>query len=116
MKSDKSCEDDTVRQIKVGPEYSFVVPNSFTPNGHGVNDIWLPQGQWVEGDQYELSVFDRWGKRVWTTDFIGKGWDGRNMKTGELLMQGTYTYQVITGDLKSKKDRHEYVGTLSLLR
>jgi gliding motility-associated-like protein len=53
----------------------FYLPNSFTPNGDGKNDVFrIPPG--VQLQLREFSVFDRWGKRVFTTKDASEGWDG----------------------------------------
>ncbi len=54
---------------------SIYVPNSFTPNGDGVNDIWNVVGKSI--GQFELDVFDRWGNVIFHTNSPNMGWDGR---------------------------------------
>ena len=48
----------------------------------------------VGGDEYELIVFDRWGKEVFRTEDPQEGWDG-NYKNGNPAEQAVYTYKVI---------------------
>lgn len=67
------------------------IPNAFTPNGDGRNDIFrIPPG--VQFNLEELSVFDRWGNKVFTTNDIGKGWDGTY--GGMPVVSGTYVYMI----------------------
>jgi gliding motility-associated-like protein len=84
------------------------IPNVFTPNGDGVNDRFALRGQPQLGACSELSIFDRYGNRV----FVGQGnnmtWDGRTM-AGEACLQAQYFYVLtISG--------REFSGHLSLLR
>ena len=54
------CSDTIVKMITVVEEQNLYVPNSFTPNGDGINDIFLPKGKGLT--KYNLMIFDRWGQ------------------------------------------------------
>ncbi len=110
------CVDDTVQNLVIASEYLLYVPSSFTPNGDGTNELWKPEGIGIESDQYFVWVYDRWGKVIWeSTDFY-EAWDGIDPRSGEVVNQGTYTWKIITGDLQNKRERHEYFGTVTVLR
>lgn len=53
---------------------SIYVPNTFTPNGDGVNDVWLPVGNNI--GSYDLNLFDRWGNVIFHSESPSFGWDG----------------------------------------
>jgi gliding motility-associated-like protein len=53
----------------------FSVPNAFTPNGDGKNDLFLPKSP-CKHDHYHLRIFNRWGQQVFETSNEGQGWDG----------------------------------------
>ena len=53
---------------------NIYVPNVFTPNNDGKNDIVFVKGEWIES--FEFEVFDRWGETVFFTDKLSEGWDG----------------------------------------
>jgi len=55
-------------------EEGVYIPNAFTPNADGKNDKWYVRGNDILSIQ--VSVFDRWGQRVFYTDNIKTGWDG----------------------------------------
>lgn len=55
-------------------EVNVFVPNAFCPKG--VNKIWMPVAQYVEKTDYRVTVFDRWGTRVFQTSSDTEGWDG----------------------------------------
>jgi gliding motility-associated-like protein len=81
------CSASKEAVIKVITEFNM--PNSFTPNGDGKNDVFrIPPG--VTMQLKEFSIFDRWGKKIFTTSDINKGWDGNynNIPLGT----GTYIY------------------------
>lgn len=64
------------------------VPNSFSPNGDGLNDTW-----YIEGlpEQNELIILNRWGEQILKASPYQNHWDGR-LQNGELVQPGIYTY------------------------
>jgi gliding motility-associated-like protein len=71
----------------------YELPNVFTPNGDGVNDLWLPQTGFKFVDRIDLVVANRWGNVVFTTSDPGIFWTGNN-KDGNPLEGGTYVYTI----------------------
>ena len=67
---------------------SIWIPNSFTPNGDGLNDIFRPEGFGIE--HYEMVIFNRWGERLFTGQ--NQGWDGRF--NGNVLKVDGYVYEI----------------------
>lgn len=63
-------------------------PNAFTPNGDGVNDIFCPSFRSLKS--YELTIYNRWGRRVFTSSSPSDGWDGR--ENGREAAAGTYYF------------------------
>ncbi len=71
--------------------YNVYVPNSFTPNGDGKNDIFKPvAGQ--ELADYNLVIYDRWGNLMFQTNDINQGWDGRLY--GKDAPVGVYVWRI----------------------
>ncbi|HEY4207894.1 MAG TPA: gliding motility-associated C-terminal domain-containing protein [Puia sp.] len=90
--------------------YNLSMPNSFTPNGDGRNDVFrIPPLVTLELD--EFAVFDRWGSRVFSTRNASVGWDGT--WKGQACAPGVYVYVVkgktIKGEVLTK-------GTVMLVR
>jgi gliding motility-associated-like protein len=82
-------------QISFNPTVqNFKIPNVFSPNGDSVNDIFYPVTDEKLIPQYELSVFNRLGQRLFFSESPYIGWDGRTV-AGEKVSSGTY-YYVIT--------------------
>ncbi|MEL6391296.1 MAG: gliding motility-associated C-terminal domain-containing protein [Bacteroidota bacterium] len=70
------------------PQYEL--PNAFTPNGDGMNELFVPRiNCFIE--RVEFEVVNRWGQTVFTTEDPQINWDGTN-QNGELLASGTYYY------------------------
>jgi gliding motility-associated-like protein len=94
-------------------EYAYYVPNAFTPNGDGINDVFHPFGQVIDLESYEFQIFDRWGAAVFGTDDPNKGWDGTS--GGTLLPDGVYVYRAYAIDA-IERDVHEVFGHITLFR
>ena len=80
---------DTVK-IEAGPccEIAFI-PNAFSPNGDGKNDVFrVLSTAAIQVQQFD--IYDRWGKRVWSTIDYRRGWDGT--VDGEQAPLATYQY------------------------
>jgi len=77
------------KKIKVTVHKYVRIPNSFTPNGDRINDIFrIPPG--TDLDLQVFAVYDRLGKELFKTTDINKGWDGRYK--GQMVSPGVYTY------------------------
>ncbi len=77
VENQNGCSDTVYGTQIVEGEYAFFLPNSFTPNGDGVNDEFYPVGDKVSVDNYSFKVFNRWGEMVFSTNEFGTGWDGK---------------------------------------
>jgi gliding motility-associated-like protein len=66
------------------------VPNAFSPNGDGINDLFQVFTTGVK--VFNLKVFDRWGELVYESDNLGSGWNGKYK--GTLMEPGVYVYLV----------------------
>jgi gliding motility-associated-like protein len=67
------------------------IPNGFTPNGDGVNDVFMPMGTNIA--TMELSIFDRWGRTVHSGRDADAFWDGT--MDGERVKDGVYVWKVV---------------------
>ena len=89
------------------------IPNAFVPVGAGgPNEEFIPVTTFVDFTEYEFSIFDRWGRQIFVTKEVGKGWDGKT--AGKPCELGVYVYLI-----RYKTSRGEYLeykGTVTLLR
>lgn len=73
-------------------EHTLWIPNAFTPNGDGDNDVWALQ--FSEMISLDIRVYDRWGTLVFQGDKSNFVWNG-NVRNGDHIAQdGTYTYAI----------------------
>lgn len=96
--------------VEVTTDYNIYIPNVFTPNGDGNNDVFLVYGTGLS--KFEMTIFDRWGEKLFNSKDQLQGWDG--MYKGVLSKQDAYTYMVIYTSLDGKK--HEKTGHVTLLK
>ena len=87
-------------------EPQILLPNTFTPNNDGLNDVFEVQGKFV--DSNEVLIYNRWGNLIY---YNGEslGWDGTT--NGSKAPPGNYSYKVVVKDF----DGREYIRTGSIL-
>lgn len=90
----------------------FYVPNAFTPNGDGINDCFGVHF-WGPTITFEMSVFNRWGQRIFYSKNVNNCWDGTI--NGILQPAGTYVYMIKASSVCSK-DPVFRKGTVVLIR
>jgi gliding motility-associated-like protein len=111
----QGCVDRTTKQITVDSDYDLLAPKAFSPNGDGVDDLFMPEALRTLGVGFHLSIFDpNTGALVYETTDPARPWNGRINNKGELCMPGDYTWLV---DMKDgAKLGGSYSGTVNLLR
>lgn len=87
------------------------IPNAFTPNGDGRNDVFLIKGSTVAS--FTLYIYDRWGNLVFSTNSLDEGWDGN--VNGQPAPTGVYVYSIIATGFESEEVLRER-GSFSLIR
>ncbi|MFM2307612.1 MAG: hypothetical protein RLZZ367_2281, partial [Bacteroidota bacterium] len=85
----------------------------FTPNGDGTNDYFEVFGNKEAWKQFEVTVFNRWGEKIYESSDMNFKWDG--VFKGELQNPGVYVYTVKLVYLNNYTDKM-YKGTLTLIR
>lgn len=111
VEDDLGCRDTVEKPIKISPPLYFYMPNSFTPNGDGLNDEFLGYGIGVK--DFELSIYDRWGIELFVTENYREGWDGR-YKSGKYVPLGVYVYRMIV--IGESGEEVEKIGKVTLIR
>jgi gliding motility-associated-like protein len=81
------CVDYYTEVIRV-IALELIFPTAFTPNGDGLNESFYPAGNY-QGN-YEMEIYDRWGKKIFHSFRPEDGWDGNVF--GNRAETGTYTY------------------------
>ncbi len=110
----KGCKDTAEVIVEIKPDFAIYIPNAFTPDENGTNDIFQPIGVGINEDKYQLDIFDRWGENVFTSDNFRKGWDGTVKGSTKPVPQGVYVYKLMVYDLQGNK--HPFVGHVTVIR
>src|SRR6185312_2873846 len=87
--NDKGCKASGTSVVKIFN--ALVMPNAFTPNGDGLNDVFrIPRDVTLKLKQF--CIYNQWGQLVFTTDNVSSGWDGTFK--GEQQNAGIYVYYI----------------------
>lgn len=108
--SDSGCIDSTFRDLTVSDVVTFYIPNSFTPDGDGINDQFGIIGNSMSG--YQMLIYNRWGQPIFESKGPFDTWDG-NGPDGSLAPVGVYVYRAKIFNAPGKQI---YNGTVTLLR
>lgn len=107
--SNSLCSDSVCQLVVINNDsIALIIPNVITPNNDDINDVFTIIG--IEED-YDLTIFNRWGKKVNSFTPYKNDWKGDN-KAGNTLSEGTYYYILENREDKSKI----FEGFLNLYR
>ncbi len=111
---ESGCQDTATARIDIVPEIRYFLPNAFTPNTDGSNDLFLPVGFFEGIRNYQMTIWNRWGELIFETTNPSEGWNGKKNNSGELAPVGVYVYYVrFTGP---RGEDFEYKGYATLIR
>ena len=100
------CMEEITDSVIVEDNYVVFFPTSFTPNGDGLNDVFMPLGGGIE--KFKLEIYNRWGNMIYSTNSMSQPWDGNDHG------QDNYIWKVSLKD-NGGVDR-EMIGSVTLLR
>jgi gliding motility-associated-like protein len=106
------CYDTVAHPIIINPEFSFYVPNSFSPNDDGINDFFVPTGEGIT--KFDLWIFDRWGNMIFHTKELSDHWDGKANGGKNTAQIDVFVWKVALTDVFNKS--FDYIGTVSIIR
>ena len=88
----------------------YYIPNAFSPNADGYNDVFYIYGKAISSVNF--SIFDRWGEKVFESNDLSSGWNGVFKET--LMQPGVFVYYA---ELYFENgDKIEEKGSITLLR
>jgi gliding motility-associated-like protein len=91
----KPVEDTATVFVLTKPKPKVVIPNGFSPNGDGLNDLFYIDNP--KGYHLRLAVYNRWGNIVYEKDNYDNSWAGvaeKGIFVGDKLPDGTYFYSI----------------------
>ncbi|MBL7952809.1 MAG: gliding motility-associated C-terminal domain-containing protein [Flavobacteriales bacterium] len=107
------CTDTLLRYVPVDDLFLVFIPNAFSPNGDGDNEMFGVSGNDIADEEFELLIFDRWGKSVFAATDPAVRWDGN--ADGTVLPAGVYTWRLNIRSEATLQKRILY-GHVTLLR
>jgi gliding motility-associated-like protein len=108
----KGCNDTAFSSLTINDTVGLIMPNIFTPNGDGINEVFMPNAHGMK--TLLCTIYDRYGIKIVdlnNTDI--SYWDGYTT-SGVACSEGTYFYVVTATDLNNKA--YNLKGFLQLIR
>ena len=108
------CSDSTCKEIVYKPQWTFYIPNAFTPGdkSYDLNNVFYAYGTNIL--KFRMMIFDRWGTKIFESNDLQKGWDGCVQGKSEVAQQDVYVWKVDLTDPFNKE--HHYIGHVTLLK
>ena len=113
VENQNGCSDTVYGSQIVQGEYALFLPNSFTPNGDGLNDSFYPVGDKISVENYSFKIFNRWGEMVFNTTEFGASWDGTYK--GKEAISDAYIWKIDLVDA-SNGEQKNFDGYVLLTR
>ena len=104
------CIDTSENCLIIEPEFTFYIPNTFSPNGDGNNDEFYGKGEGIK--TYEMWIYDRWGNNVFYGGSMLNRWDGTMHK--HIVQEDVYVYVVKLTDFRN--EMHKYIGNVTVVK
>ncbi len=108
------CNDSIKQEVCLNPEETFFIPNSFSPNGDGKNDFFMPVGEGINEDGFEFLIFDRWGNLIFESHYLTIGWDGRVKNHPNIAQIDTYVWALKFTNINGFP--YELAGIVNLIK
>jgi gliding motility-associated-like protein len=107
--SDGCVETDSILVTVIGNIY---VPNAFSPDGDGINDLFKARG--VDITEFQMEIFNRWGERIFVSNSIDDGWNGHSPNQDYYAPADVYPYRIVATEHTGKV--FELKGLVTLIR
>jgi len=107
------CIDTYCGLIIIDPSTTVFVPNTFTPDGDGINEMFYVVGDLANNKNFRLTVHNRWGEEVYNSNDMQMAWDGSY--SGVPCQDGVYVWTVETQDPLNAEIRR-MTGHVTLIR
>jgi len=108
------CRDTFTMMITVKVILDLFIPNAITANEDGLNEIFYVKGIGMDSTTFELTIFDGFGREIFRTNDLTKGWNGRPLQGTSLTPQDVYVYRVFVRDIYG--DPYTRNGRITVIR
>lgn len=100
------CMDSTEREVFIAFAYKLFIPNAFSPNNDGINEVFKPLGFGLA--EFDLSIYNRWGELIFQSSRPNEAWTGKD------AIPGYYMYKIKALDFENGV--HNYSGVVYLMK
>jgi gliding motility-associated-like protein len=108
------CSDNASSVLSILEDAAIYVPNTFSPDGDAFNNTFQAVGKNISPKGFELTIFNRWGENIFSSQDPNVGWDGYVVDKGPAPV-GVYSYRLSYRFLNQSKS--EVIrGHVQLLR
>lgn len=108
-----TCSANATFELGVKRCNSYFVPSAFTPDGDGTNDVFGPIGEFKAIDNYEMYIYDRWGRLIFHSSDFNEKWDGTD-GNGKQANPGAYIYRIFIQETYAEP--FDLSGSVTLIR
>jgi gliding motility-associated-like protein len=105
------CYDTASVTIIIESQIKIIIPNVFTPNGDGTNDVFSITAEGLK--DLKIDIYDRWGLLMYNQEGQSLSWDGK-LTNGQLASDGTYYFLFSGKDIKGTPIEKQ--GYLTLIK
>jgi gliding motility-associated-like protein len=112
--NDFGCYDTATTKIDIESGPTIYAPKAFTPNGDGLNETFKPLFSKDDVEEFEIFIYNRWGRLVYHSKDYHNGWSGVDDSKGDACEPDVYSYAVYITD--SKDVKRKFTGAVTLLR
>ncbi len=115
------CQSAVTREVEIFDFFNVFIPNSFTPNNDGFNDLWAVYGTDIDPDRFQMWIYNRWGQEVYFNTDPEKGWFGQSDYLADDPTQlyyaedGIYAYRIVLYS-ESTNEKREIKGYINISR
>ena len=110
---ENNCSNSFSRSINVEEVFNLMAPNTFTPNGDGINDNFIPESLKIMDVEFTMTIFNKFGKRLYQTKNINQPWEGIDQNSGQKCQEGNYLWVVQL--INKNGETEQYKGAILLL-
>ncbi len=112
--NENECIDTLEKKLNVFYKLPVYFADAFTPDGDGINDVFGPQVSNYEEYYFDIKIFNKVGKCIFSKQGNNVEWDGCDVNTKMLCPPDAYFYKVLAVDKKGNKQ--EFSGKIQLIR
>ncbi len=112
--TDFGCTDESTMKVEIMKVATFFIPNAFTPNNDGYNDVFMPKSVDFSQGKYEFMIFNRWGEMVFYTNDYNTGWNGSYNGNANICYDGVYVWKINYTDALGRSQME--IGRVTLIK